>query len=44
MSAYILSHTGSICSINGYILVYTQKKDVTFHNSDHAVKVGTMSC
>ncbi|KAA8646330.1 GFA family protein [Aspergillus tanneri] len=28
----------SICSINGYLLVYTQKANITFHNSDDAIK------
>ncbi|KAJ5354545.1 hypothetical protein N7541_005589 [Penicillium brevicompactum] len=28
----------SICSINGYILVYIKKPDLTFHNSDDAAK------
>ncbi|KAJ5856474.1 uncharacterized protein N7529_010418 [Penicillium soppii] len=32
-------NTCSICSINGYILVYTKTPYVTFHNKDDAVKV-----
>ncbi|KAJ6049621.1 hypothetical protein N7499_011792 [Penicillium canescens] len=35
----------SICSINAYIMVYVQKANLTFHNSDDAVKeyrFGTM--
>lgn len=30
---------GSICAINGYLLVYTKKPNLNFHNSDDAVKV-----
>ncbi|KAJ5773551.1 hypothetical protein N7457_008447 [Penicillium paradoxum] len=28
----------SICSINGYLLVYAQKENVTFHNAVDAIK------
>jgi hypothetical protein len=34
---------GSICSINGYLLVYTSKANIKFHSSDEAVEVCTPS-
>jgi hypothetical protein len=39
MRTKIIFYTGSICSINGYILVYTKSEDLTFRNSDDAIKV-----
>ncbi|KAJ5881069.1 uncharacterized protein N7473_012122 [Penicillium subrubescens] len=45
MRTKIIFYTGSICSINGYILVYTKSEDLTFRNSDDAIKeyrFGTM--
>lgn len=35
----MIASLGSICHVNGYVLVYPKVADVTFHHADDAVKV-----